>query len=116
MDDKTTDLPVIHCTFTSEASLYLAYMPFIKGGGLFVRTIKDFELGTAVKLSISLMEETEKYEIEGSIVWITPKGAQGNKPAGVGIQFSGENSRYLCNKIETYLAGMLKSTQVTDTI
>ena len=110
------ELQTINCTFTSEASLYLAYMPFVKGGGLFIRTLQTYPLGEMVKLSVHLISESEAYYVEGKVVWITPKGAQGNKPAGIGIQFCGDNSRYLCNKIETYLAGMLKSTQLTDTI
>ncbi|QBR84171.1 pilus assembly protein PilZ [Legionella israelensis] len=112
----TSEMKEIRCTFTSEASLYLAYMPFVKGGGIFVRTIQNYSLTEKVKLCIKLMDETEPYVIEGKIIWITPKGAQGNKPAGIGVQFCGEQKRYLCNKIETYLAGMLKSTQITDTI
>lgn len=111
--DKTQ---LINCSFTSESSLYLAYMPFVKGGGLFVRTNHIHPLGELVQLSVKLMEEHDPYLVDGKVVWITPKGAQGNKPPGVGIQFTGENSRYLCNKIETYLAGMLKSSQLTDTI
>ena len=66
--------------------------------------------------SINLLNEPDSCLIDGKVVWITPIGAQGNKPAGIGVQFIGENSRYFCNKIETYLAGMLKSTQGTDTI
>lgn len=106
----------INCSFSSEASLYLAYMPFIKGGGLFIRTNHSFHLGELVELSVKLINEADAYSVNGTVVWITPRGAQGNKPSGIGIQFTGENCRYLCNKIETYLAGMLKSTQMTDTI
>lgn len=113
MTEKTT---LINCSFSSEASLYLAYMPFVKGGGLFIRTTNLFPLGEQVKLSVILLNEHEPYVVDGKVVWITPKGAQSNKPTGIGIQFSGENSRYLSNKIDTYLAGMLKSTQLTDTI
>ena len=91
-------------------------MPFIKGGGLFVRTKAAYELGDSVSLSVQLLNEPDSYVIEGKVVWLTPKGAQGNKPIGIGIQFIGENSRHFCNKIETLLAGMLKSTQNTDTI
>lgn len=107
---------LINCTFSSEASLYLAFMPFVKGGGLFVRTNHTYTLNHLVDLSVHLLNEQEPYLLSGKVVWITPKGAQGNKPPGIGVQFTGENSRYLCNKIETYLAGMLKSTQMTDTI
>lgn len=106
----------ISCTFTTEASLYLAYMPFVKGGGLFIRSTNFLPLGEEVELSVTLLNEPEPFNIHGKVVWITPKGAQGNKPSGMGIQFIGENSRHLMNKIETYLAGMLKSTQLTDTI
>lgn len=91
-------------------------MPFVKGGGLFIRTNHTYALNHLVDLSVNLLNEQEPYILSGKVIWITPKGAQGNKPPGIGVQFTGENSRYLCNKIETYLAGMLKSTQLTDTI
>lgn len=110
------DKPQFHCIFSNKSTLYTAYMPFIKSGGLFVRTHLSVEFGTIVSLSIKLMEEDELYEVDGKVVWMTPKGAQGNKYPGVGIQFLSENSRNLCNKIETYLEGMLKSSQFTDTI
>ncbi len=112
----TKDLPLINCIFSNEGALYLAYMPFVKGGGLFVRTKNTYVLGSQVSLSVQLLDEPDSYLVEGKVVWITPKGAQGNKPTGIGVQFTGENSRNFCNKIETYLAGMLKSTQLTDTI
>lgn len=107
---------VINCSFPTEAMLYMAYMPFIKGSGLFIRTDPIYPLGQQIKLCVNLMNESEPYQMDGKIVWITPKGAQGNKPPGIGIQCLGENCRYFCNKVETYLAGMLKSTQLTDTI
>ena len=106
----------INCSFPNEAALYAAYMPFVKGGGLFIRSNTKYLFGAMVKLLIKLMDEDELYVVEGKIVWITPKGAQGNKVPGIGVQFIGENSRYICNKIETYLAGMLKSSQLTDTM
>lgn len=111
-----TELHKISCAFNSELSLYLAYMPFIRGGGLFIRTNPLFSLGAPIELSISLMNEQDIYSIKGKVVWITPKGAQGGKPPGIGVQFDDSNSRSLCNKIETYLVGMLKSMQLTDTI
>lgn len=106
----------INCSFPNELALYAAYMPFVKGGGLFIRSNTKYLFGSIVKLLIKLMDEDELYVVDAKVVWITPKGAQGNKVPGIGVQFVGENSRYLCNKIETYLAGMLKSSQLTDTI
>lgn len=113
MKDKAQ---AINCTFNSENALYLSYMPFIVGGGLFIRTKNLYQVGSSVQLTIQLMDEPEPFLIEGKVVWLTSKGAQGNKPMGIGVQFVGEPNRALCNKIETYLAGMLKSTQPTDTI
>jgi type IV pilus assembly protein PilZ len=111
----TKDTP-INCNYKNENELYLAFMPFIKGGGLFIRTKAVYEMGASVSLSVQLLNEPDTYLIEGKVVWITPKGAQGNKPMGIGVQFTGENSRHFCNKIESSLAGMLKSTQNPDTI
>jgi type IV pilus assembly protein PilZ len=106
----------ITCLFPTEASLYLAYMPFISRGGLFIRTNPLFSLGEPIHLTIHLLNEPNTYSIDSKVVWITPKGAQGGKPPGIGVHFEGDNSRVLCNKIETYLAGMLKSNHLTDTI
>lgn len=106
----------IDASFVTEKALYLAYMPFIKNGGLFVRTQNAHMLGSLVSLSIRFPGESETYETKGKVVWITPKSAQGNKLAGIGVQLMGEQSRVICNKIETCLAGMLKSTLPTDTI
>ncbi|WP_115707324.1 PilZ domain-containing protein [Legionella sainthelensi] len=110
------DKQQINCIFPNESALYAAYMPFVKNGGIFIRTNHKIEFGAMVNLSVKLMDEDEFYVVDGKVVWITPQGAQGNKTPGVGIQFVGENSSNLCNKIETYLAGMLKSSQITDTI
>ncbi|KTD64029.1 PilZ domain-containing protein [Legionella spiritensis] len=110
------EVRTITCSFANEGTLYMAYMPFLHGGGLFIRTNHSFNLGEKVSLVINLMDEPESYKIDGQVAWITPKGAQGSKPAGIGVQFIGEQCRHFCNKIETYLAGMLKSSQMTDTM
>ena len=110
------EIPTIHCSYVTEDSLYMSYMPFITGGALFVRTKQLYNLGDSVQLIVRLLDSQEECCTAGKVIWITPKGAQGNKPAGIGVQFLGENRRLLSNKIETYLAGMLKSSQMTDSI
>ena len=109
-------LPIIRCAFNTEHALYQAYMPFVQDGGFFIRTKDKYDLGSKVKLILTILDEPEEQILEGKIVWITPNGAQGNKLPGVGVQFVGDKNRNLCNKIETLLAGKLKSTQPTDTI
>lgn len=110
----TEDAQTLDCTYNTVALLYMAYMPFVKGGGLFIRTNHTQPLGQKVILKVTLLTD-EPILVEGTVVWITPRGAQGNKHPGIGVEFSGENSRLVLNKIETHLAGMLKSTQPTDT-
>jgi type IV pilus assembly protein PilZ len=54
--------------------------------------------------------------VAGKVAWITPKGAQGNKTAGIGVQFSELDKGSTRNKIETLLAGVLKSDRATHTM
>lgn len=110
-------IPLIQCQFKTTSSLYLAYMPFLTGGGVFLRS-NDLQLshGEVVHLSVGLPDDAESYSVEAKVVWTTPRDAQENKPAGFGFQFSGDNARHFRNKIETCLAGMLKSVNSTDTM
>lgn len=112
----TDDDKVLSCVFHNENALFLSFMPFVKDGGLFVHTKDTYELGDLVTLSIMLFDEPEVNIVEGKVIWITPKGAQGNKPAGIGVQFISENRRQVYNKIEKYLTGKLKSVHPTDTM
>jgi len=108
---------ILSLTIKDKGALYAAYMPFVKNGGLFIPTNKDYTLGEEVFMLLKLMDESEKLPIVGKVIWVTPKGAQGNRVAGIGVQFAfdqdGENAR---KKIETYLGGALKSDRPTHTI
>jgi len=79
---------ILSLTIRDKSALYASYMPFIKNGGLFIPTAKPYSLGDEVFMLLSLMESKEKLPVAGRIVWITPKGSQGNKTAGIGVQFS----------------------------
>lgn len=106
---------ILSLTIRDKAVLYAAYMPFIKHGGLFIPTNKSYNLGDEVFMLLSLMDEPEKIPVAGKVVWITPKGAQGNRAAGIGVQFSGDDD-VANRKIETYLAGSLESDRPTHTM
>jgi len=97
-------------------SLYAAYMPFLELGGLFVPTYEEYKLGEEVFLLVSLMDDPEKIPVAGQIVWITPRGAVGNRTPGIGIHFNGNDGGRLRNKIENLLAGMLGREKPTHTI
>jgi type IV pilus assembly protein PilZ len=107
---------ILSLTIRDKSALYAAYMPFVKNGGLFIPTSKSYLLGDEVFMLLTLMEEKEKMPIAGRIVWITPKGAQGNRTAGIGVQFSQLDKGQTKNKIENYLAAALKSERQTHTM
>jgi type IV pilus assembly protein PilZ len=103
-------------TIKDKAVLYAVYMPFLEEGGLFIPTNKEFLLGEEVSMIISLLDQAEKIAISGVVVWITPLGAQGNRSAGIGVHFKGENIKDVREKIEYYLAGTLKLDKPTYTM
>ena len=68
---------ILSLAIKDKAALYNAYMPFVKGGGIFVPTTKRYALGDEVFILLSLMEEKDRLPVAGKVVWITPAGAQG---------------------------------------
>ena len=106
---------ILSLTIKDKSVLYAAYMSFVKNGGLFIPTNKDYKLGDEVFMLLNLMEEPEKLPVAGKVIWITPRGAQGNRAAGIGVQFN-DTDVVVRNKIETYLAGALKSDRQTHTM
>lgn len=106
---------ILSLTIKDKALLYSAYMPFLQGGGLFIPTNKAYKLGDEVFMLLTLMDEAEKLPLAGKVVWMTPKGAQGNRAAGIGVQFN-ETDNLAQRKIETYLAGSLESDRATHTM
>lgn len=100
-----------------KAALYHAYMPYLKNGGIFVPTPKRFFLGNEVFLLLTLPESSERLPVAGKVVWVTPAGAQGNRPAGIGVQFGDTaEGEAVKGKIEALLAGMLSSDRATHTM
>ena len=96
--------------------MYAAYMQFVQNGGLFIPTTKQYRLGDEVFMLLTLMDEAERLPVAGKIIWITPVGAEGNRAAGIGVQFSDQDGGAARNKIEGYLAGALKSDRPTHTL
>jgi type IV pilus assembly protein PilZ len=106
---------ILSLTIKDKAVLYSAYMPFLNNGGLFVPTNKAYDIGDEVFMLLTLMDEPEKIPIAGKVVWVTPRGAQGNRTAGIGVQFSEQDAEANA-KIENHLAGSLTSDRPTHTM
>lgn len=107
---------VISIAIKDKQALYMSYMPFIENGGLFVPTTKDYALGDEMFLLVKIMDETEPVHISGKIAWVSPPGALGNRPRGVGVQFGGEDARATKDLIESKLGASVSLTRSTHTM
>lgn len=108
---------ILSLAVKDKASLYNAYMPYLKHGGIFVPTPKRYFLGDEVFLLLTLPETKDRLPVAGKVVWVTPVGAQGNRTAGVGVQFADSNEgEAVKGRIETLLAGTLNSDKPTHTM
>lgn len=103
-------------TIKDKSALYLAYMPFVRNGGLFIPTNSNYGLGDEVFMLLNLMGEADKIPVAGHVIWMTPKGAQGKRMAGIGVQFSEQDNGDTQKKIDTYLAGALGGEKPTHTM
>jgi len=107
---------ILSLAIKDKSALYSAYMPYVKNGGLFIPTNKEYKLGDEVFMLLTLMDENEKIPVAGKVVWITPKGSQGNRVMGIGVQFGDQDGGVVRNKIEGYLAGALAADRPTHTM
>ena len=100
-----------------KKELYSAYMPYVKGGAIFVPTPKRYQLGDEVFLMVNFVEDKARLPVVGKVVWVSPMGQMGGRRPGVGVRLSeaAENEE-IRTKIETSLAGMLDSDTPTHTM
>ena len=107
---------ILTVTIKEKAALFLAYMPFVKNGGLFIPTNRSYQLGDEVFVVLTLLEDKEKMPVAAEIIWLTPVGVQGNRAQGIGVQFSDRDNGATRNKIDGLLVGMLKTQRPTHTM
>ena len=107
---------ILNLSIKDKDTLYKAFMPFIENGGLFIPTTKEYSIGDDVFMLLNLMDDPERIPAAGKIIWITPIGAEGNRTAGIGVQFSSQDDGATRNKIEMLLADVLHSGKPTHTM
>ncbi len=108
---------VISLNLKGKSALYAAWMPLLKGGGLFMQTSKPHKLGDEILVVLSILDETPKIPLAATVVWVNPSHTTGNRVQGVGIQLpDNELGRELKKKIEGILAPVAKSDRPTHTL
>ena len=107
----------ISLNIKEKSILYAAYMPFVRGGGIFIPTARSYKLGDEIFMLISLMEDPNKLPVAGRVIWITPPGCHGNRVQGVGVQFKEDESGTVAKgRIEALLGGQLQLNRPTHTL
>lgn len=96
---------ILSLALRTKEEIYQCYMPFIRGGGLFVPTSNSHSLGDEVFVLVSFLDEKEQVPVAGKVVWVTPMAAQGHSLSGIGIAID-DASGTIRERIEGYLAGM----------
>ena len=112
MEASLEEIPL---DFLDIKELNRAFMPFLKQGGLFVRTARVYKIGQSLALSVTLPDALETVSVTGKVAWITPQGAQNSGPTGIGIAFI-DDKQQLRAKIEKLLSGSQDSLEMTHTI
>lgn len=93
------------------------YMPFIKGGGVFVETEQKFELGDSLFVLLTVGDDGIKCPVNGKVVWINGDNSRGDRPVGVGIQFPQDASGVAAKEeIERMVGRMQDSIKKTATL
>jgi type IV pilus assembly protein PilZ len=100
----------IHIAIPDGKTLAQVWMPFVKNGGLFVPTQDEALLGDELILVVTLPDAPQPIRALGHIVWLSPSGADGGKPAGWGIQISERDNGQTRRLIEACLQRLALST------
>ena len=106
---------VVPLNYRDKDSLNLAYMPYTKGGGLFMPTTVPYELNEEVFLLVTLPGGKKPLPVPGRVVWQNPASA-GEGKQGVGIEFKGREGNALRNTIEGMLGARLGSPTPSHTM
>ena len=108
---------IVQLAIKEKAALHAAYIPLFKEGGIFIPTLREYNLGDDVYVLLTIPDDIQRYPVAGKVAWVTPPKASGNRTQGVGICFpADEKSRILKVKIEQILGSSLSSERPTQTI
>jgi type IV pilus assembly protein PilZ len=108
---------VIQLAIKEKSALYAAYIPLFAQGGIFIPSVREYELGDDIYVLLSLPDDPQRYPLAGKVAWVTPPKAAHNRTQGVGILFpKDEKSRLLKLKIEEILGAQMAADRPTQTV
>ena len=108
---------VLQLAIREKPALYASYIPFFLEGGIFVPTPHEYRLGEGVYLLLTIVDDPQRYPVEGKVAWINPANAANHRPQGIGVRFpADEKARQLKVRIEEVLGAAEASNKPTNTI
>ena len=75
----------IRIKFSDLPTLVACYMPFISDGGLFIPGNRNIAAGSRVVVQLSV-PDLAPIMFTTDVIWLSPPGMPGNKPAGIGVR------------------------------
>lgn len=86
-----------------------AYLPFIKGGGLFIPSNEqNFQMDEEIFLKVDLEGAAEPFRLVGKVAWISTHTDGKEYPRGIGVQFQDEEGKRLNMEIKSLLQTLNK--------
>ncbi|NKB77090.1 MAG: pilus assembly protein PilZ [Gammaproteobacteria bacterium] len=79
----------IELAYKSQSELKMAYLPFIKNGGLFIATIEEYMMGQTIWVKVDLPDNNDPLLVSGEVVWKMPQESLSGGPQGIGVNFLG---------------------------
>ncbi len=77
-------------TFNSADQMAEAYMPFLRNGGFFIPTDREFSLGDELFIVLTLPDDPKKrFPAPAQVAWINPPNVSGGRKPGIGVAFVG---------------------------
>lgn len=107
---------ILKLDFSDRNRLYMSYMPYVKGGGVFIPTQDEYAMGEEVFVMVTLPDAPAPKGVAAKVVWITPKGAANPRTRGIGVQISAQDHGALNREIEAIIAPILRSDRPTQTL
>lgn len=98
---------VLSISFPNRQALADSHMPFLKNGGVFIPTDKEYEIGDKVIVMVTTLDGL-KMPATGTVAWMNPGPDSGNRfPIGIGVHLDGdEKCRALAARMNTDSAGV----------
>jgi len=102
--EEETTRTILKLPLNDVAALHSSYMPFVRGGAIFVPNDETdkFKFGDEIIVSMHLKSSDKKLAIPGKVMWIAPQSCE-RGTQGLGIQFIGTTKAKVKLIIETML-------------